>query len=327
MKENDFSWGEAIEQALRHKIFALLAGAVARDVFKPLIPKFVFQHFSFSARCARKSAEILRSAATDISGRMTDEKITHAVTKGMSFESLIYTPGEREMNDIDFMIDSRDGEKTLQILKSTGFEPGFFDAPSEKIIPHSRKEMIIYAMSPDHLPIHARLTGDPVLPCVHVDFACSFSWTGCEFEVPLDDAFAAMQKGSLFPSFSPEHQFLFTILHLFREAWFERWIEWEQDVNLGKFADILRLFRYHEKQLRTGFRQLAIGTGAVGPAAWVLEHTDRTFGTSIISDLGLSEHVPDWLNSAHSPDGKHRVWKGSMRERLFSKNRQAIFAE
>ncbi len=131
------------------------------------------------------------------------------------------------------------------------------------------------------------------------------------------------------PCFLPPFQFLFTILHLFREAWFERWIEMDQDVNLMKFADVVRLWQIHRKRLSSdAFIQMLEAFEVKEPVLWVLEHLDRTFHTDIVSALGFAGHVSeDWLSSARVSGGRIVPWQGTMRERLWRKDRRALFAQ
>ena len=66
----------------------------------------------------------------------------------------------------------------------------------------------------------------------------------------------------------------------------------------------------------------------IEPVAWVLEHLDRTFGTTIVREINLQNRVTEeYLNSARASGGKLRHWKGTMRERLHSKDRSNLFAD
>ena len=110
---------------------------------------------------------------------------------------------------------------------------------------------------------------------------------------------------------------------------FERWLEWEQDVDLTKFSDVIRLWRAYADVLSAGtFTQMLEEFQIVEPMVWVLEHLDRTFHMNIVSSLGLDGRISeDWLFSGRASGKNLFRWRGSMRERLYTKNRQALFVE
>jgi hypothetical protein len=178
-----------------------------------------------------------------------------------------------------------------------------------------------------------RATADPAVRRVRVDFANSLTWSRCPFDIPVERALLEVDEqpipgfpGFGLPCFSPVFQFISNILHLFREAWFERWWDLEQDVNLMKFGDVLRLWRANQEALTSGeLVQLLEEYDIVKPIVWALEHLDRTLHTGIVSALGLEGRVTDtWLSSAYSSASKLRRWKGTMRERLQCKNRRCL---
>jgi hypothetical protein len=172
--------------------------------------------------------------------------------------------------------------------------------------------------------------------CVPVDFANSLTWTNSPFDVPVETALSEISYQPLpghpdvqLPTFSPTYQFIFTALHLFREAWFDRWMEWNVDVTLSKFADVIRLWNAHRETLAgKEFVQVLEEFNITDSVLWVLEHTDRTFKTDIVSTLGLEGRVTEeWLSSAYGPGGKLRKWKGTMRERLHCKDRRKLLVD
>ena len=59
---------------------------------------------------------------------------------------------------------------------------------------------------------------------------------------------------------------------------------------------------------------------------WVLEHLDRTFNMNTVAALGLEGRVSEeWLFSGRASGKNLFRWQGSMRERLYTKNRQTLF--
>ncbi len=341
-------WGELLEQAIRHKVLPLLAEAIisTQQTDKTVQDKEVHLHQAIPVMVAKHLQQVLdtnkyktamfRSHALKIGKALHEAGVQYCVTKGISFESTIYKGrgGRNFDHDIDFMIRQSDGEKASAVLAKLGYEIGQYDPFKNTINPMPRKELMIYKMHPDHLPPYVGLTGDPLVGAIGIDFSFSFTWFNSTYHVPLERAFEetravsfpGIADGQLF-MFNPVYQFIFTSLHLFREAWFERWIEFEQDVNLLKFTDIVRLWiAYGEEIKASGFSDLLVAFGITKPVTWVLEHMDRTFNMDVVDTLELRDHVDvGMLFSAYSADGEERPWNGTMRKRLFLKGAEGLF--
>ncbi|MCA9956121.1 MAG: hypothetical protein KC434_15435, partial [Anaerolineales bacterium] len=74
------------------------------------------------------------------------------------------------------------------------------------------------------------------------------------------------------------------------------------------------------------FAQLLEEFKIVEPMVWVLEHLDRTFNLNTVASLGLEGRVSEeWLCSGRASGKNLFRWQGSMRERLYTKNRQTLF--
>lgn len=333
----DLSWGELIEQALRHQMLALLSFHVLAlsDEHGLRVPGRVANHLAEVLDLNRWRLQVFRHEAARVADALRDLGVPFVGTKGITFESTIYGgQGTRTLKDIDFMIAPDAREAVSAALERLGYQPGDYDQATGTIVPLARRQELIYALNPDHLPRHARLATEPGVRYLYVDFANSLTWSKSRYEVPVDEALrhtvdlplAGVPSGTL-PSFRPDFQFLFTVLHLFREAWHEQWLELEVDVSLMKFGDVIRLFSAHRAELGQGrLADLLDGFGVAEPVAWVLEHTDRTFGTAMVAELGLDGRVDEsWLGQAGPSYGQDRRWEGTMRARLWAKDRQRLF--
>ncbi len=334
----DFHWGELLEQALRHQMLPLLAWHaldLAEQHGLPL-PGRLAQHLSEVLETNRWRLQVFRREAARIGAALRALDVPFVATKGITFESTIYRgAGVRMLKDMDFMIPPVARETVAVALQQLGYRSGNYDRGTGTIVPLPRRMEMTYALNPDHLPRHARLADDPCVPFLYVDFANSLTWSKSPYDVPVDEALRHQVQLPLpglmpatIPCFTPDFQFLFTVLHLFREAWMEQWLEMELDVSLMKFGDVILLFNAHVAELSGGrFTALLEQYGVAEPVAWVLEHTDRTFGTGMIEALGLTGRVNDqWLAHAHPSHGKERAWRGTMRERLWAKDRRALFS-
>jgi hypothetical protein len=335
MRSDCLHWGELLEQALRHKMLPMLAFHATSSKFRETVPRLVKEHLQSVLNLNRHKISILRNEAARIVGALDEHSVRFVGTKGIIFESTLYKGnGCRSLRDLDFMVDPKYNDVVISIMSQLGYQMGAFDWQTGKVRSHSREMRVIYQLSPDHIPEFCLLPNNPVVQYVAVDFATSLTWTRSPFNVPIEAALSEISYQLIpgypdirMPHFSPKIQFIFTILHLFREAWIEKWLIQENDVNLIKFADVVRIWRNHQSILNSKeFVQMLEQFQITDAVLWVLEHLDRTLHTGIVSALGLEGRVTEsWLASAGASGGKQRTWTGTMRERLHCKDRQKLF--
>jgi hypothetical protein len=83
------------------------------------------------------------------------------------------------------------------------------------------------------------------------------------------------------PCFRPIYQFLFAVLHLFREAWLQKFVDFGNDVSLIKFGDVIRLIDRNRDELTEGELLRIMIRGSSRPVAPAqLGDTGRTQTTS-----------------------------------------------
>ena len=331
------SWGELLEQSMRHKMVTMLAYEVWSSGIERTVSGAVRYHLRAVLDRNRYKRIIWYEEASRISKALGEDGVTAAGRKAVAFETDLYDGnGSRRVGDIDFLVSAEDKDAVVRIMTGLGYEVGQLDWRFNSVVPFERQEMMVWNLSPDHFPPFTLVTNNLAVPDIPVDFATSLTWARSEFEVPMQDVLdekidreVTGQPGIVVSCLSPTFQFIDTVLHLFREAWHERWWKPGQDVDLMKFGDVLRLWRMHRKILRDiRFAQTLEHYGITEAVVWVLEHLDRTFGTRIVSDLSLQNRVTEeWLNSARAPGGKALQWKGTMRERLHSKNRSQLLID
>jgi len=332
----ELNWGELLEQAIRHKLLPMLASKL-RHVgygykrFGQIMPHLIICNEVHKHKLNLYYRELIR-----IVDEFESRGIRFACTKGITLEPSIYGGNcERAMSDMDFMVSLQDGETIFDCMTKLGFRVGSYDWRTRGVKEPDRRERVMTRLYPDHLPDFVRLTEDPVIRYINVDFATSLTWTRSPFHVPVESALAEVvplvlpgHPGVSVPRLSTTFQFLFTVLHLFREAWLVEWDEWAgNDVNLMKFGDVVRLLRTYEETLVTeALVQNMEQYGITDAILWVLEHTDRALGTSFVPALGLAGRASEsWLASACAVGGKRLQWKGTMRERLHCKHRRVLF--
>jgi len=337
LQSPDLHWGELLEQALRHKMLPLLAFHVLSDSLEASVPRRVKDHLRATLDLNRHKRTLWYREAARIVQALNEQEIRVAGRKDVAFETALYGGnGSRRLGDIDLLVVPQDKEQVVTIMTGLGYQTGLYNWQTDRIAPLSRKEMLLFQLNPDHIPTLSLLTDDPVVRYIEVDFAISLTWTRSPFDVPVEAALAEIVyqpvsgfSGVEMPCLSSSFQFISTVLHLFREAWFERWLDWEQDVDLAKFGDVVRLWRAYREILGSqAFVQTVEDFGIVEPVLWVLEHLDRTLHTDIVPTLGWAGRATeDWLSSARASGGAMRHWQGSMRQRLHCKDRRRLFVD
>ena len=325
------NWGELLEQALRHKMLPMLAHEIISAGLRYDIPTSIYLHLESTLEWNRWQIEVYRREAVRAAQALAGRGIPFVVTKGIAFESTLYgSLGTRFMNDIDFMIAPRDREAVLSVMQQIGFRP-FFEYAKD-----ARREEISSRLNQDHLPKLARTVDEPGIRTIQIDVANSLTWTKSPFDVPVEEALEDRVEqpvpgmpGVTLPCFRPIYQFLFTVLHLFREAWLQKFVDFGSDVGLMKFGDVIRLIDQNLKELTDGKLLQIMEAHNVGHAvAWVLGNTDETFHTNTLQLLALEKHGDEELlaNQMHSRSYVSGLGQ-SMRERLQSKARGSLRSE
>ncbi len=168
---------------------------------------------------------------------------------------------------------------------------------------------------------------------INIDVANSLTWTKSPFDVPVEEALEDRVEqpvpgmpGVSLPCFRPIYQFLFTVLHLFREAWLQKFVDFGTDVGLMKFGDVIRLIDRNRKELTDGeLLRIMEAHNVTDAVAWVLRHMDETFHTRTLELLALEKHGDEKLLATQmQSSGYVRASGQSMRERLQSKARGSL---
>ena len=127
------------------------------------------------------------------------------------------------------------------------------------------------------------------------------------------------------PCFCHTYQFLFTVLHLFREAWLQKFVDFGTDVGLMKFGDVIRLIdRNHDELTNGDLLRITETHNVIHPVAWVLRHLDETFQTRTQKLFALEKYGDEELLASQMQSSAYvHTWGQSMRGRLQSKSRDA----
>ena len=302
------NWGELLEQALRHKMLPMLAHHVISADLRFDVPTSIYMHLESALEWNRCQIDVFRGETVRVAQGLAGRGIRFVVTKGMTFESTLSTVSvRRHMNDIDFMIAPQDREAVMSAMQELGFHPFFEWARSL-----AGRKSAAGSTATICLSSPARID-QPGTRIINLDVANSLTWTKSPFDVPVEEALensveqpVPSMPGVSIPCFRPKSQFLFTVLHLFREAWLQKFVDFGSDVGLMKFGDVIRLIDRDRAELTDGELLRTMESHRVIDAvAWVLRRLDETFHTRTLEMLALEKHGDEKLLA--SPDAVQRL--------------------
>ncbi|WP_433892863.1 nucleotidyltransferase family protein [Streptomyces sp. CA-111067] len=320
-----------VEHAMRHRMLPMLALVLADEDPRTPVPPQLRGELLGALLANRRKVHVLARAAAEATTALQAAGVRVAATKGVALETAVYGGlGARKMMDADLMIDPADRAAAAAVLRELGYRDGAYDWRAHRIddLPPSRRAM--YRLTRDHLPHFMRLE-DTRGGVLVIDVATSVTWDLSSWQVPMTtvlaelDAFVPEGAGAAVPTLRPEWLFLFTVLHLYREAWFVNTVSAGKDM-LYKFGDLLALWRAGADRLRTSVPPAVAENGLAEPVGWVLTHTDRLFGSAFVPELGLAGSVSEeLLASGEAPGGRRVRWHGTMSERLLRSDPAATF--
>jgi hypothetical protein len=334
MNRDGPDWGFLIDRASRNKMLAMLALFVTENGASA-VPVRIVEFLAAYRAYALHRRTVWYTALFELSAALECDGVTAVVRKGAAFESTLYGGnGSRWTGDLDILVASPQAALAEAAAARLGYERGWYDVRTGAARRFTREELIGYRLNPDHLPTLARTCDDEFVPAIELDFAMSLTWARSQFSVSVDDVLRSRQAqivrtpsvtGRLWVA-SPSFQLLDTTLHLFREAWFDWWLDKEQDVDLMKFGDVMRLW---QQACDTGqiplFGELVDRYAVAEPVAWVFEHCRRLFGCTAVAELALEGAASEeFLASAAASGPEVAVWPGDMRARLRDIRRHGI---
>lgn len=334
---NKINWGELIEQAMSHKIFPMVCYFFLYDeeLFN-LIPPFINQYFKICYDINKTKTTIIKEQVHNIDHILKKKNIKYAATKGVILDKLLYdNKGYRFLSDADFMALPENKQEIGEALKEIGFDVGTVEWKTNEVRKMSREEYLRFLMAKDKIPEHVIEIKNDIIKYVSVGFVTSFTWSGCEYDVDVNNAFLNNVEVPIddtkenISSLDITNHFIYIILHLYKHAMVEFLSRWNNDVNLVKFGDVYRYFNKYEDIILKELPKLMKKFNMEKPILWTLYHTDSIFGSNMIEKIKGDEFVKnnkEYLNSAKDEKGNTRYFKGTMMERLVSKNRKDLFA-
>lgn len=248
-------WKEILFQAVLHRTINLLyyhlkelnlVSAMHKELYKCMRNSF----FVYQVR-----NQLMYDELGKVADALNKEEINYAVLKGVYLSTHVYPCIQtRTFNDVDLLINLKDGNKISKILESLGFIQGDYDAVKDEIIPYNRSQKIYHKMATHEMAPFHKKTGNPFLPVIQIDLNYTVLWKGdCPYDIETDELLERTQlvdiSGHQVRTLSTKDFLLQLMFHLYREATSINVISISRDLQLYKFIDIAMFVKRFEKEL------------------------------------------------------------------------------
>ncbi len=313
LSDNGLSWSSLLSAAVGHRMLPSLAVLVQSEaVFVPRGFNAVLDAVLLANR--HRARRVVKEAAR-LTSQLDNAAVPAVVTKGAALFDLLYDgDGTRWFADLDLMIMPDHIDAAASALAEFGYVIGKTGL-SETIAPLPRGEALAYVLSPDHVMRHARKTGDSIIPVLEVDIAYSLTWASADWEVPVNEAMAtrtmAVVGDELLPVFAAAFHFLFVVLHVFREGWFER----TRRPDLAQVRDVVRFAKRMRPAEISEVRELIRRYQLEKPVSWVCGNIDEAFGTHLSDQFGTVTSA-EWLQECRGAGNRRLRWRAPLRVRM-----------
>lgn len=322
---------ELMQVARTHKLLplaidALLVAEVALD--NDISQAIRVWRTTFNLKRAIYASECLEiQTALDAIGIRT------ALRKGLSYDELFYGGrGLRTFGDLDFFAIPSQASAISDYMATRGYYHGNLDPTGSRVVAWGRREVLQHTLYPDHIPRLNRDYSNEYVRWVAVDFSLDIAWHGAPIpDTRLKIVTDAVEEDNLLKSgvrtLENSLHFIDSCLHLFRDAYFEKFVERGIDVQLGKFLDCALIWRSLVDEQRQLVASVLRSHDLSGPVAWVCYHLDAIYELDTFTRLGIDDGLTDFPpDSWQKRSGELGRWSGTMVDRLFSKDRSSLFA-
>jgi hypothetical protein len=248
-------WKEILYQGTTHRTLNLmyyhlknlkLLNKVEQEVLKVMKNECM----AYATRNKTYFAEI-----KNIFDKLYENGIKAAILKGNYLAANIYPSIEtRTFNDIDLLIDLKDGDKIVSILLGMEYIQGIYDINSGEIIPTTRKENLHHQMASHELQECLKRTDNPFVTLFVVDLNFDVLWKGnCPYKIQTEELLSRAIEvdidGAKTCVLDYEDFLIQLSCHLYKEAALLNWITDLRDSKIYKFADILMFVEKHSNHI------------------------------------------------------------------------------
>ena len=315
-------WFMVLNYCIMNKVVGLFwynAEKYKIDKHVPSSVKYIYDIYKYSE--VKRNKAIIDSAI-EIQQLLQDNDVKVVPLKGLILSHEIYEGlSMRHMNDMDFLIKYDDIKKVQPILEQIGYQVAKIDSVNKKLIPYSREEQIAWSMYMNNHPPFSKVTDNPIIPLLILDFSFSLDFKR-DFNVvnsmvensKYNDAYE-------FNSLNSADFFIHLCCHIFKEATNAIWVLHYQDINLIKFCDAREyLLKNNSEEWRNEVISKSIKYDTVEAVYFTIYHIIELYNDNIeeyLQDLNIQNK--DFLYSFGKREfGIETKWRKTFIERLFS---------
>lgn len=325
--KEELDWTDILYQAVSHRVLNIMYYHVKRLNAVDMLNNEVFKVMKSQATFYQLRNEKYFKELAVIYDDFGKENLRTAILKGNYLAAKVYPePYTRMFNDLDILIDIKDGDKLVHILEERGYVQGDYDKKTEKVIPGTRRQKMMHQMSTHELEACWKVTDDIVVPVYEVDLNHSIMWKGnCPYEVPASILLERSKKDELCGStiYTLEcEDFLFQLAcHLYKEAVVINWIADMRDLKLYKFGDIATFIsRYANTIDWDKLVKFSAENGTHRILYYVFYYVNYLYGQIVPQCVmnQIEQEDKAILNQYGVENEKPFVWKSEFHDRLFN---------
>lgn len=266
----------------------------------------------------------------EICNKLDEEGIDYAILKGIVLSNFIYGDiALRDFNDCDILINAEQINDVKKILEDSKYMQGKFDANSNKIIPYSRKELLISPLVSHELrPFLKKMDNNSYynLHVVDVQFSLDLltsNRTDDLVSLLLKNRIKLNMKNGYLYSLQWEDMLLFLCLHFYKEATNLSEVLTYKDMLLYKLCDIERMISSNE--IKLDFDKFIINAqeyGIVDAVYYALYYCNLVY-ENIPSNL-MERIAPKdicFLDKVFHREKLVYIWNDERIDRIFNLNR------
>lgn len=253
--ETPLDWSEIVYQGVSHRTLNLMYFHLKNLDLTKNIEEEVLKLMKTQSKVYAIRNQTYIKEIGEIFSQLNHTGLRVAILKGNFLASQVYPSVEtRTFNDLDFLINVKDGDAIVSVLEKLGYIQGEVNDAGE-IIPSTRKQKMLQQLASNELQECLKKTDNPFTPMLQVDLNFDVLWKGncpCKIDTAelLERAIQVDIEGA--PTYILDYEdFLIQLAcHLYKEATLLHWINDLRDLKLYKFADILMFVEKFSQRIR-----------------------------------------------------------------------------
>lgn len=326
---NTLDWGFLIDQAIRHKVLALMGRRIDEAMAGAGIKARV-QHRRFLryyAETNRQRNETMLRELARVVQALSDAGVRAALRKGAVAARELYRDlSVRQLGDIDILVGREDFDRAYQALEALGYVDGEVDITGHVAVPNTREYRIFWALHGNGFHF-VRTTDEPFVEAYSIELTDNLYAPDSGASVPVSELEPYYVPDELHgvPTYKlgPAAFLLDVCSDIYLKATTLYFIEQSKDLQLMKFVDLLGLVTESgTPEVVLELRRLADLFGVLDQAAFSLHLAAELFGSAPFA--AFLDHFPapsGGIRVFGAPDGIRGQWNASVRDRIFDNRR------